>query len=675
MPKAYTVMFENILKPYSAILFLNHKIAGLIVLAITFLNPSVALSGLVAVISTLLFAKFIEIKDQFLAHGFYIYNSLLVGMGIGYIFELSLKSMALIAISAIFTFVFSFMINRLFSNYKIPILSLPFSIVTMFIYLASLKYSTLYSTLVNHANMFDISLPLVLSAYLKSMGTIFFLPNNVAGLLLLGVIFYFSRIVFIMATIGFYFGIFSHSMLLGSFTQALYDPYAFNYILVSIALCGIFLLPTVKNFFIALLAIVISVVLTDAIGVLFQYYAIPVFTLPFNLTVITFIFILSMSYYKEFNYTIKNTPEASLSYYLSTIFRFGEVQAKIALPFSGEWDVYQAFSGEWTHKGNYQYAYDFVKKKEGKTYKGEGLHLDEYYAYGESILSPVEGYVVDARHDLPDNYIGTVDKVNNWGNYIIIRTNIGFFVEISHLMQHSLTVHIGAYVNVNEVLGKCGNSGYSPEPHIHVQVQSLGTIGAFTQKFCFTEYYEKNTLIFNSLPQLGSTVSSVITDKSIQSKLLFILDEVFSYDVFENKHYKETISFTVKMNPLGEFYFEDAAANKLYFHTTSTQFYFYHYEGKTSYLQWFFILAPRYPFVNKEKISFTDYLPVNLIKNRYQVLQIELLSTVNKSYAKEARIYEHNAHQIHSKGGSIALDSTQKGFGTLTFNAITLERK
>ncbi|HIQ46435.1 MAG TPA: urea transporter, partial [Sulfurovum sp.] len=154
MLKAYTVMFENILKPYSAILFLNHKIAGLIVLAITFLNPSVALSGLVAVISTLLFAKFIEIKDQFLAHGFYIYNSLLVGMGIGYIFELSLKSMALIAISAIFTFVFSFMINRLFSNYKIPILSLPFSIVTMFIYLASLKYSTLYSTLVNHANMF-----------------------------------------------------------------------------------------------------------------------------------------------------------------------------------------------------------------------------------------------------------------------------------------------------------------------------------------------------------------------------------------------------------------------------------------------------------------------------------------------------------------------------------------
>ena len=387
-------IFYNAIKPYSALLFLNNKYAGLLLLAITFLNPSVAISGAVAVFFTILFAEFLEFKEAYLTQGFYIYNSLLVGLGIGYIFYPSLISVALIAILSAFTFMLSFMINMLFSVYKIPILSLPFSIVTLFAYLASLKYSNLLSTIVNSQTITDITLPLILSSFLKSFGTIFFLPTNIAGILIALLVLYFSRITFFMAVVGFYFGIFIHSFLLGSLTQALSDPYAFNYILVAIALCGVFLLPTLKNFFLALIGVAISVVLTDAIGMLFQYYGIPVFTLPFNITVIIFIFILSMIYYKEFNIDIKHTPEESLSNYLSKIFRFGEIGPKIGLPFSGAWSVYQAFDGEWTHKGKYKYAYDFVKKIEGSSHKNEGHYKEEYYAFGESVLSPVKGFSI-----------------------------------------------------------------------------------------------------------------------------------------------------------------------------------------------------------------------------------------------------------------------------------------
>jgi len=134
----------------------------------------------------------------------------------------------------------------------------------------------------------------------------------------------------------------------------------------------VFLLPTAKNFLLALIGIAISVVLTDAIAMLFNYYSIPVFTIPFNMTVIAFIFTLSVIYYKEFNLDIKATPEESLSNYLSKFFRFGSLSTKISLPFSGEWSVYQAFNGRWTHKGQYKYAYDFVKVKDSKTYKSDG---------------------------------------------------------------------------------------------------------------------------------------------------------------------------------------------------------------------------------------------------------------------------------------------------------------
>ncbi|MDQ7068368.1 MAG: urea transporter [Sulfurimonas sp.] len=491
----------SILKPYSSLLFLNNKYVGLALLLITFTNPSVGISGMFSIFFTILFAELIEFKESYFVQGFYIYNSLLVGMGVGFLFTPSLLSIGLIAIASAFTFMLSFMLNRLFSVYKIPILSLPFSIVTMFIYLASLKYSNLLSSLINNSTIYDIELPLIISGFLKSLGTIFFLPSNIAGFMILMLVLSFSRILFVMALSGYYFGITLHSYFIGSFEQALYDPYAFNYILVAVALCGVFLLPTLKNFFLSLVGVAISVLLTDAIAILFNYYAIPVFTLPFNITVIVFIFILSITYYRGFNLNIKETPEASLSNYLSTIFRFGETHVKLSLPFSGEWSVYQAFDDTWTHKGEYRYAYDFVKSKEGKTYANEGLYAKDYYCFGESVLAPVSGYVVAARHDLVDNIIGEVDRVNNWGNHIIIKSDSGFFVEISHLMQYSLVHKVGDYVELNTIIAKCGNSGYSPEPHIHIQTQYLGVLGGFTQEFCFSEYIQENQLIFNSVPK------------------------------------------------------------------------------------------------------------------------------------------------------------------------------
>jgi hypothetical protein len=477
-----------------------------------------------------------------------------------------------------------------------------------------------------------------------------------------------------MAIVGFYFGVLVHSFLLGSYAQALHDPYAFNYILVAIALCGVFLLPTLKNFILALSGVAISVVLTDAISTLFNYYAIPVFTLPFNITVIIFIFMLSFMYYKEFNIDIKSTPEESLSSYLSKIFRFGTFDPKIGLPFSGDWEVYQAFNGEWTHKGKFQYAYDFVKTQNKKTYKQEGLYLEDYYAFGESILSPVSGYVVDVRSDLVDNSIGEVDRVNNWGNYIIIKSDLGFFVEISHLMQYSITLNVGEYVALNKIIAKCGNSGYSPEPHIHIQVQELGLIGSFTKKFSFNAYLQGKQLYFNTLPGLKKTVTSVVSDRSISSRFLFILDDIFKYDVYEDNKKVKQVEFIVKMNELGEFYLEDEYHNQLFFYNDLKEFYFYHYQGRDSYLKWFFILAPRLPFISSRELHYDDYLPIYLIKSKMQQIFIELLSTIKKDFYKMECHYIFDTESITSKYGKAYLEPLEKGYTKIEYNNIQLRK-
>lgn len=663
----------NILRPYGAILFLNNKFIGLLLLGVTFLNPSVALGGLSAILFTVLFAELIGLSGIYLAQGFYIYNSLLVGMGIGFLYLPSWTSTLFIAIGASFTFILSFTLNRLFSYYKIPILSLPFSIVTMFVYLASLKYSSMLSNLTHYKVYFDIDMPLLLGGFFSSLGTIFFLPSHLAGLLIFLILLFVSRIVTIMAVTGYIFGVLLHSAFIGSLYQAVNDPFSFNYILVAVALCGIFLLPTVKNFFLALIGVAISVVLTDAIGILFNYYGIPVFTLPFNITVIVFIFVLSVTYYKEFNVQIKATPEESFANYLSQVFRFATTQIKISLPFFGEWSVYQAFDDEWTHKGNYRHAYDFVKMKEGKTFENDGLYLEDYFAFTQPVAVPVNGYITAVRDDLADNLLGEVDRVNNWGNYIIIKSDYGFYVQINHLMQYSLQVQVGDYVSSGTIIAKCGNSGYSPQPHIHIQVQETPLLGGFTKPFVFSEYIQKGSYELHTLPDKNSFVEAITIDKSIQSRFLFVLDDVYSYDVYKDEQKIAVVIFTVKMDESGEFYLCDEQKNKLYFYNDNQQFYFYKYKGKASYLKEFFRLAPRILFVNKE-LQFYDFLPPHLLFGAIKTSLLELGAIFSKSIYKQEKSYSFDGKVIYSEYGKVSLSLAQKGFETLEFEGIALRR-
>ena len=668
-------MLKIILRAYSSLIFLDSVYAGAILVAVSFLNYSVAISGIVAIVAAMGFAHFIHVREEFLFRGFYVYNSLLVGMGIGYLFTPTVLSLMLVAILSIFTFMLSFMLNRLMSVYGIPILSLPFSIVTIFSYLAVDKYSMLFSSSMDKGAVFDIHLPLLLSALFKSYGTIFFLPNNIAGIVIFFILLFHSRMIFMVSIIGFYVGVFAHSIFIGSLDAALTDVYAFNYIITAIALCGVFLLPTIQNFLIAMSAVLVTVIMADAMSVFFSYYAITVFTIPFNLTVSVFIFMLYLIGYKGYNYRPFHTPEESFSNYLSSIYRFGSNKIKIALPFSGIWNVYQAFNGKWTHKGAWRYAYDFVIQKDGKTYTNEGHYVSDYYCFGEAVLSPVTGYVVACRHDLEDNPIGKVDKVNNWGNYIIIRSDSGVNVEISHLMQLSLLVDIGYRVTVGQVIAKCGNSGYSPQPHIHIQVQKFSTLGSETIPFYFTEYVKEDKVVFNNVPALGTDVKNLVVNKHFAEKLSFSLDEEYRYDIIKNGVVSGEFSIKVKMNDFGEFYFEDKEFNKLYFYPAFEQFYFYKYFGsQKSYLNNLYTILPKVPLI-QANVTYVDYIAPELISSTMQKVVLQFLASFYPDIYMKKVEYKLDEKSVSSEFGSVVFDTYKKGFVEIYLKDILLKRK
>jgi urea transporter/murein DD-endopeptidase MepM/ murein hydrolase activator NlpD len=657
---------EILFKPYISILFLRDIKAGIILFLLSFLLPSVGILGVVAIISTILFAEIIKIREEYIKYGFYLYNSLLVGMGVGFYYSVTFSTVLLTVILAILTFLISFGLNRVFIKYSLPILSLPFAIVSMFFYLASFKYTKLLSNILNRHPFFEINFPF-LREFFVSMGTIFFLPYVIAGIVISLIIIFYSRILFFLALIGFYVGVYFHSFFT-NYYDAINSPYNFNFILISMAVGGIFLLPMLKNYIIALIAVMLSVIVVDAMEVFFNFYSLPVYTMPFNFITLLVVLLLYSVGYNYFNYSIKSTPEKSLISFLSNTFRFGGKDIKIHLPFFGKWCVYQAFNGEWTHKGKWKYAYDFVIKKNGRSYKNDGVFLEDYYAFGENVLSPINGYVVAKRDDLKDNPIGVVDRINNWGNYVIIRSDLGFFVEISHLMQYSVKVNVGDYVRVGDIIGKCGNSGYSPEPHIHIQVQKYGVLGSETVAFKFYDYIKENRLYFYSLPKKGDEIEATVLDKSMQLRLNFILDDEY---VYKNEK-GEIVKFSVKMNEKGEFYFFDGK-NRLYFYQEDKLFYFYEYEGSESYLKEIFKIVPKIPLINKNVI-YEDILPIDVRLDKIKLLLVEFLLPFNlKKFLKKDEYKKENL-TVKSDYGEVYFSFYEKGFEKIIGNWFELRR-
>jgi len=154
-------------------------------------------------------------------------------------------------------------------------------------------------------------------------------------------------------------------------------------------------------------------------------------------------------------------------------------RASYVVPFTGCWYVLR---GGLTPKDSHawalphqRYAYDFVVVRGGRTHRGSGLRLEDYYAYGRPALAPARGAVVEVRDGCPDNPPGRllVRAVRDMrGNYVIIRHAYGEYSLLAHLRCSSVRVRVGDAVAEGQVVAECGNSGLSSEPHLHFQVQN-----------------------------------------------------------------------------------------------------------------------------------------------------------------------------------------------------------
>ncbi|MFP6641888.1 MAG: M23 family metallopeptidase [Myxococcota bacterium] len=117
-----------------------------------------------------------------------------------------------------------------------------------------------------------------------------------------------------------------------------------------------------------------------------------------------------------------------------------------------------------------RWAYDLLVEP-AMTGSGD---LSEYGCYGMPVYAPVDGTVTMTVSDLPDQSGGqfTPDPVNPLGNTVVIRPAKGGFLVLAHLKPNSLTVTEGQTVIEGQIVGQCGNSGNTSEPHVHIHYQT-----------------------------------------------------------------------------------------------------------------------------------------------------------------------------------------------------------
>lgn len=119
-----------------------------------------------------------------------------------------------------------------------------------------------------------------------------------------------------------------------------------------------------------------------------------------------------------------------------------------------------------------RYAIDFIGVAEnGLPYSNTGWELTDYVAFGQEVVAPGDGVisqVVNGSFDMP---IGEEDHNVITGNMVVINHNNGEWSVLCHFQHESIKVKAGDEVKQGDVLGQCGNSGQSTQPHIHYQLQ------------------------------------------------------------------------------------------------------------------------------------------------------------------------------------------------------------
>jgi urea transporter len=639
--------FEGIINSYTQVFFSNNRIFATILLVVSFFDFWAGTSGLFAVVISNTLAYLIGLNLTNIKKGYYGFNSLLVGLGFGVYYQPGIPFFIILAFAAMLTLFLTLWFEGVIGKYGLPYMSLSFLVGTWLISLATRQFTTLsvsehgiYMTnemfaigghpMVTSYNwLANLGLPEPVRLYFTSLGAIFFQYHLFAGILIAIGLMIYSRISFILSLVGF-FSAYLYYLVVGADLRELsYGYIGFNFILTSIAIGGFFIIPSRWSFlWVILLTPVISIILTSTQAI-FSLFQLSVYSLPFNMVVLLFLYSLKFRerYFTKPELVVyqQYEPEKNLYSHINYKARFGKsIYFPFILPFWGTWKVTQGHIGKFTHQGDWRHAWDFeLIDEDGLTFTEKGDYPEDYYAFDKPIIAPADGRVEEVVDDVDENTIGKVDLEHNWGNTVIIRHADQLYTKISHLKKGSIKVAAGDSVKKGQIVAHCGNSGRSPYPHLHFQVQGTPYIGSKTLEYPISHFinHEKGSFALKSyeMPLQDTLVSNISKNQSLEKAFHLIPGQKFSYMVKPGKGAEYQVDWEVQIDALNStFVFCEKTKSKAYFYNDGEIHYFTHFDGdKTSLLFQYYLATYKIMMGYYRNLLVTDNYPVNTFNNRF----------------------------------------------------------
>jgi urea transporter/murein DD-endopeptidase MepM/ murein hydrolase activator NlpD len=631
---------QTTLNSYSLMFFSLNNVFALIILLVTFFSPSVGLSGLAAIILINATAYFIGFNIEDIKTGLFGFNALFLGMAMGYEFTFNATFVVLFISAILILLLITVWLKGLLAIYGLPFLSFPFIIAYWIVSLASSNFANIYldeshiytfnENLRNETSSFylfihtldDIYIFPFLLTFFKTLAGTFFQTSVLGGMLIAFGLLYFSRIAFSLSLIGFAFAYFFYSIFGADVTDLNHNLLGANFIFLAIAIGCFFLIPNVYSYITVLFLTPILLLGSLALGKILMIFQLKAYSLSFSLICTGFMFSLNQRLFQKYLHLVTIqyfSAEKTIYKYLNSIQRFkNEHLLKISLPFLGEWNVSQGYDGKITHLGEWSKALDFViEDSKSNTYREaharEYFSRENFYCYNKEIYAPYDGYVYDIINTIEENDVGDMDTANNWGNTIILNHLNGLFSQISHIKKDSFAVFIGQYVTKGTFLATCGNSGRSPEPHIHFQLQTIPIVGSKTLAYPISYFIERKgiekELKISEVPNEGAFISNVQVNQLLILSFSFLPGQKIT---FQKENSTESISWEVFTDQWNRTYIYCKKSNSYaYFVNDGVMFYFTDFEGdKKSLLFNFYLAAYRQLLGYYENIEIKDNVPL-----------------------------------------------------------------
>jgi len=160
-----------------------------------------------------------------------------------------------------------------------------------------------------------------------------------------------------------------------------------------------------------------------------------------------------------------------------------EPKTELILPFRGAWYAIHAYDMLSSHRFSLsqRFAVDFLKVDvHGRTFRGDGLRHEDYYAFGQPILAPGDGVVIDMANDVDENVPKKPPSEEDFrdnpyralGNFVLIDHENSEYSLLAHLRKGSVRVRRGERVKRGQLIAECGYSGNATEPGLHYHLMA-----------------------------------------------------------------------------------------------------------------------------------------------------------------------------------------------------------